>query len=68
MLRRQLLQAAGIDLPFSELPDIASAGADDVLDAAAAAWSAQRHATGQSRSLPDAIPGDPSESGGVIWY
>lgn len=49
--RRALLAGAGIELPH-ELGDAGAAGADDVLDAAAAAWTALRVACGQAESLP----------------
>ncbi|MHB8717356.1 MAG: DUF429 domain-containing protein [Candidatus Dormibacteria bacterium] len=49
--RRGLLRAHGIDVPDS-LPDVGSAAVDDVLDAAAAAWSADRIARGVAESLP----------------
>jgi predicted RNase H-like nuclease len=56
MERRALLAAAGV-----EIPDALPAGTPlvDVLDAAVAAWSAARHARGESTSL-----GDPP----AIWY
>jgi predicted RNase H-like nuclease len=50
--RRALLAAAGIEVP----DDLGPAGAvpvDDVLDAAAVAWTAARVAAGAARSLPD---------------
>jgi predicted RNase H-like nuclease len=51
--RRELLAAAGIDVPA----DLGAAGrmaaVDDVLDAAAAAWTARRITLGTARSLPD---------------
>lgn len=65
MERRRLLAAAGI-----ELPDELSAGqaaADDVLDAAIAAWSASRTARGEAVPLPL----DPPVQDGrpvAIWY
>jgi predicted RNase H-like nuclease len=56
MERRALLEAAGIGIP-----DALGRGIPlvDVLDAAVAAWSARRHARGESGSL-----GDPP----AIWY
>jgi predicted RNase H-like nuclease len=51
-LRRKLLAAAGIRLP-EDLHVLASSAPDDVLDAAVAAWSAHRVATGAAQSLPD---------------
>ncbi|MGH3887615.1 MAG: DUF429 domain-containing protein [Pseudonocardiaceae bacterium] len=55
--RRALLAGHGIHLP-DQLGDAGNAGADDVLDAAAAAWSAHRIATGHASRLPtEASPG-----------
>jgi predicted RNase H-like nuclease len=48
--RRELLAAAGIIVPADAAPARVAA---DVLDAAAAAWTAQRIAAGQARALPD---------------
>lgn len=57
--RRDALAAVGI-----ELDDLGEAGAragvDDVLDAAALAWSAHRLATGQGISFPDPPEADPT--------
>lgn len=50
-LRCSLLSAVGIVLP-DELGEADSVPADDVLDAAAAAWSAHRIATAVAASLP----------------
>ena len=63
--RLELLRAVGIEL--TALRDAGSAPLDDVLDAAAAAWSAQRILTGAAKSLPD----PPEEIDGypvAIWY
>lgn len=60
MARRRLLASAGIDLP----DDVGAAPVIDVLDAAAAAWSAGRHACGDSQSLPEGAP----RAIGAIWY
>jgi predicted RNase H-like nuclease len=63
--RRRLLAEWGL-----ELPDRLAAGeapADDVLDAAVAAWSATRKALGEARTLP----ADPPTQDGrlvAIWY
>jgi predicted RNase H-like nuclease len=63
--RRRLLAHAGL-----ELPDAISAGeapVDDVLDAAAAAWSAGRKA----RGIAETLPADPPTQDGrivAIWY
>jgi predicted RNase H-like nuclease len=63
--RIALLRERGIEL--TSLRETASAPLDDVLDAAAAAWSAQRIALGQAKTLPD-----PPETLGsqqiCIWY
>ncbi|MFE1308008.1 DUF429 domain-containing protein [Streptomyces sp. NPDC058755] len=50
--RRQLLAAAGLVLPDA-LGEADRVPADDVLDAAAAAWSAQRIALGIAGRIPD---------------
>jgi predicted RNase H-like nuclease len=67
MTRRALLAAAGIRLP-GDLAEARAAPADDVLDAAAAAWSAKRIASGQASSLPH--PAQPDDAGHpiAIWY
>jgi predicted RNase H-like nuclease len=64
--RLALVRAAGIDVPT----ELGSAGAlppDDVLDAAAVAWTAHRIATGGARSFP----ADPGQRDGdriiAIW-
>lgn len=65
-LRTALLAGAGIDMP-SDLGAAGRVPADDVLDAAIAAWSAHRIATGKAVSLPDPpemIRGIPA----AIWY
>ena len=50
--RRQLLDAAGIRLS-NELGLAGEVAAvDDVLDAAATAWTARRYASGQARAMP----------------
>jgi predicted RNase H-like nuclease len=65
MARRALLGDVGISLPGN----LAAAGTvppDDILDAAAVAWSADRIARGQASSLPD-----PPQAAGVpiaIWF
>jgi predicted RNase H-like nuclease len=55
-LRRRILAGHGIELPelLDEAGDVPVA---DVLDAAAVAWTARRHARGEASSLA-----------GVIWY
>jgi predicted RNase H-like nuclease len=59
--RIALLQRRGIVI--ETLGESASAPLDDVLDAAAAAWSAARISRGEASSLPD-----PPDSGVAIWY
>lgn len=51
--RRALLRAQGVDLPDSLRVAGAAANIDDVLDAAAAAWTARRIARGEAHSLPE---------------
>ncbi len=64
MLRRRLLEHEGIEIPATLEAEAGEVPVDDVLDAAAAAWSARRIADGAAGTLPeDPEPGDP-----VIWY
>lgn len=65
--RRRCLAEAGIVVP-NDLQGAGRAAADDVLDAAAAAWSARRIATGRASTLPD--PPQRSADGRpiAIWY
>jgi predicted RNase H-like nuclease len=63
-LRRHALERAGIVLP-DELAAGGGVPVADVLDAAAAAWSAQRYASRQAESLP---PGAAPGARQVIWY
>ena len=66
--RRALLADHGIVIPNC-LRDVATAGADDVLDTAAAAWSAHRIAQGQAVALPRAVEEyDVSGRRVAIWY
>jgi predicted RNase H-like nuclease len=58
-LRRRLLESQGIELP----DDLPQTPVLDVLDAAAAAWSAARIAVGDAESLPAA-----HDRIGAIWY
>jgi predicted RNase H-like nuclease len=57
--RRSALARAGIDLP----DDLPGAPLLDVLDAAAAAWSAARYARGEALPLPEGA----TERIGAIW-
>jgi predicted RNase H-like nuclease len=63
--RLALLRRHGIEL--DELEESAAVPLDDVLDAAAAAWSAQRIAAGTAVSLPDP-PEVVDGSAVAIWY
>jgi predicted RNase H-like nuclease len=63
--RVALLRRHGVEM--DALQDAASAPLDDVLDAAAAAWSAHRIALGVAETLPH--PPERAEGRGVcIWY
>lgn len=65
--RLALLRGQGIVLP-DQLGEADVVGIDDVVDAAAAAWSARRIARGQARSFPE-HPGQHDSSGRpiAIW-
>ncbi len=65
--RRRLIVGAGIDLP-DDLPDAGKAPPDDLLDAAAAAWSAWRVVRCQTKVLPESAAGCSQQKRGVIWY
>jgi predicted RNase H-like nuclease len=65
LLRRRLLAGTGVSIP-DVVPDIGGCAADDVVDAAVAAWSAARISAGIARTLPD----PPEECDGrrvAIW-
>jgi predicted RNase H-like nuclease len=64
-IRRAALADAGIVLPDELEGPAGGVPVADVLDAAAAAWSARRHARGESESLP---PGRDRGTHGAIWY
>jgi predicted RNase H-like nuclease len=64
--RRKLLQHDGIDLPDDIGTAGLRAGADDVLDAAAAAWTAVRVSRSTARSLPNP-PQDLDGVAAAIW-
>lgn len=67
-LRRRALLAAGIDVDAMIDHAGEHAGVDDVLDAAAAAWSADRIARGVAESLPPRAPDYPYDAGHTIWF
>ena len=60
-LRRRILERQGIVVP-DDLGPAGGAGIADVLDAAIAAWSANRIAAGTARRMPDG-----NERGWAIW-
>jgi predicted RNase H-like nuclease len=65
--RRALLAEEGVERP----DDLSAAGrvaVDDVIDAAAAAWSAHRIAVGRAESSPTPAQLDPSGLPIAIWY
>jgi predicted RNase H-like nuclease len=60
MRRRKLLAGKGVELP-DDLASVDAAAADDLLDAAVAAWSADRIARGVAKTLPkQPNPGEPT--------
>jgi predicted RNase H-like nuclease len=63
--RVELLRQQGIEL--RQLYEAASAGIDDVLDAAACAWTAQRVARGEAKTLPD-LPELVNGRRVAIWF
>jgi predicted RNase H-like nuclease len=65
--RFELLAKEGIEIPKKLENGAGEAGPDDVLDAAAAAWTALRKSEGRAKSLPD----PPEALGGranAIWF
>jgi predicted RNase H-like nuclease len=69
-LRRRLLAAAGYAPAFlAELGAFrrGEAGPDDLLDAAACAWSAARIAEGQGRGIPDEVERDERGLAMQVW-
>jgi predicted RNase H-like nuclease len=65
--RLHLLQTAGIDLTELALSIPKGPAADDVVDAAAAAWTADRIARGEARSLPSPPELDADGREVAIW-
>ena len=65
--RRALLVGAGIEIPDA-LGPAGTAAADDILDAAVAAWSAGRIASGETTSLPNPPERDDDGRQIAIWY
>jgi predicted RNase H-like nuclease len=67
MERRSLLQSQGIELP-DQLEDAGTVPPDDLLDAAAAAWTAWRVVRGKAEVLPESAMGCDINKRGVIWF
>jgi predicted RNase H-like nuclease len=65
--RRRLIAGAGIGLP-DHLSEAGQVPPDDILDAAAAAWTAWRLAQGTAKVLPESANGRDRILRGVIWY
>jgi predicted RNase H-like nuclease len=65
--RRRLLADAGIEIP-DDLGPVGRVGIDDVLDAAAVAWSAGRVANGQARCLPDPPERFSDGLDAAVWF
>ena len=65
--RRALLRTAGINIPDDLGIAGERAGADDVLDAAAAQWTAARHAKGVAIALPEEPERFDNEPASAIW-
>jgi predicted RNase H-like nuclease len=65
--RARLLREHGIDVP-ERLEVVAGAIPDDVLDAAAVAWSADRSTRGEAVSLPPEPQTGPNGERIAIWY
>ena len=65
--RTALLATAGIAIP-DQLGPAGDAGADDVLDAAAVAWSAARIADGKAQCVPTPPEGDDAGRPVAIWW
>jgi predicted RNase H-like nuclease len=66
MMRFELLRTHGLALP-RVIEGVGEASADDIIDAAAAAWSA-RMARGQAGSLPEHPDRGQSKRPVAIWY
>lgn len=70
LLRHELLTAAGIKVPLSIEKELRGAKIDDILDAAAMAWTARRIATGDAGRFPPAIDAEHFSDGidSTIWF
>jgi predicted RNase H-like nuclease len=65
--RRAILGGRGIRLP-NHLERAGDVPPDDLLDAAAAAWTAWRVAEGEAKVLPESAQGCTTKRRSVIWY
>jgi len=65
--RRRMLASAEIVIPDDALAGLAASGLDDVLDAAALAWTARRVERGEAFSLPDPPEGFSDGIPAAIW-
>lgn len=65
--RRRALLEAGIKIPW-DLESVQAVPVDDVLDAAAAAWSAHRIATGEAECVPARPERDATGRSMAIWF
>ena len=65
--RRRLLSEAGVDLP-DDLESVGVVPADDLLDAAAASWTANRIVMKSAATLPKDPPIDDAGRSIAIWY
>jgi len=66
--RLRLLAVAGIRIP-GDLGPVSATPPDDVIDAAAAAWSAHRIAAGTGEKVGKLVPDlRPNRNAGFIWY
>ena len=66
--RLRLLANAGIIIP-DDLGPVGSVPPDDIIDAAAAAWSAVRIASGAANRVGEPVPfAQPNEQAGYIWF
>ena len=67
MERRSLLRSQGLELP-DHLPKASAVPADDLLDAAAAAWTASRVSAGEAGVLPASEIGAATSQRELIWF
>ena len=66
--RLRLLANAGITIP-DDLGDMGTIPPDDIIDAAAAAWSASRIAADTGEKVGKPVPDlRPNRNAGFIWY